>query len=312
MPARGGRRWGDPRDGSRIPLGGRSIDAALPLLLSGLLAFHVLMPYWSDQSPYVWIVRGCAIAGACIVAVEKLRTRSGSGAESKLALSVVLVLGLAVHVATVALVPLRGITAWPEGRRRGNPARPEPVLDPSLRGRLSLPPAVGRSVGGRGHCRGCPVADRRRELRCLRVVRSRGAPRRRADPVDAVECDLALDDIGAVRHRAGLRPTCRRRLTAAILRRFSRRGAVWRWRAPIGIGVGVEQLGLGLIPFLPVCSPGAPIAAVVAAIGPRRRGHSRPAGSSGRSPEAPSCSRRRPGRWAFASSLLALPIRRRT
>ena len=215
------------------------------------------MPYWSDQSPYVWIVRGCAIAGVCIVAVEMLRTRSGSGAESKLALSVVLVLGLAVHVATVALVPL----TWDTGpaHRAGGEAilrGQNPYLTQGWWGGFPYPPlsAVVSAAGViAGDVRWPIVVANFAVVALFVLVGRRVAALTRSMQLSAIW--LWTTSALFVTGQAFYEPVVVA-LTAASLAAFlSPQRRVVLAGALIGIGVGVKQLGLGLIPFLPVRSP---------------------------------------------------------
>jgi Glycosyltransferase family 87 len=255
--------------GPGIRLGSWPVETGLACLLAGLLAYHVLMPYWTDQAPYVWVVRGAAGAGLVALAIGAVTgARAGGADRIGWASAVVIALGIGVHVATPFLVPL----TWDVGeihRAAGEAvlAGTNPYLTHVWPGGFPYMPlsAVASAAGLLAGDVRWPIVAADLAFVALLVVAGRrlGVPSR-AMLLGAIwlwtTCSLFVT--GEAFYESLLVA-----LGAASLVAFlSPRRRVWLAGGLIGVAAGVKQLGLGLIPFLPVRSPGRPAAALAAVV----------------------------------------------
>jgi hypothetical protein len=254
--------------GPGIRLGSWPVETGLACVLAGLLAYHILMPYWTDQATYSWIVRGAAGTGLIALAVGVVAARAGRADRLGRASAVVIALGIGVHLVTVALVPL----SWDVGGI--HQAAGEAVLsgtNPYLThvwpgGFPYMPLSAVASAAGllAGDVRWPIVSADVAFVALLIVAGQRLGVSSRALLLGAIwlwtTCSLLVT--GQAFYESLLVA-----LGAASLVAFlSPRKRVWLAGGLIGVAAGVKQLGLGLIPFLPVRSPGRPAAALAAIV----------------------------------------------
>jgi hypothetical protein len=254
--------------GPGIPLGRRSVDGLVEWLLIGLVIFHVFLPYWTRYEPYAWLVRTAALAALVTTVISTGMVRRGMTGARRPALVAVIALGLGLHVVTVLLVPLFwDVAAIGEAAGRALLEGRNPYLTHVWHGGYPYLPisAIASALGLLvGDVRWPVVA-----ANGLVAVLFADAGRR----LGVLERGLALGAIwvwttGAlfVTGQAFYDGLIVALAAGALVVFIAWPRRVWVAGVLIGVGAGLKQFGLGFIPYLPVRSPGAPVAALAAVI----------------------------------------------
>jgi hypothetical protein len=250
--------------GPGIPLGRLKLETMLLGLLVGLLAFDVAIPLRNEPSPYVWIVAGLAAVGLASVAVGSRRPGRGL----RIGLAIAIVTGVAAHVATVLLVPLIwDVGAIGEAAGRALLAGENPYLTHVWHGGYPYLPvsAVASAIGILlGDVRWPSVIANAATVVLLVVAGRRLDVPERGLQVAAIW--IWTTGLLFVTSQAFYDPLMVAMSAGSLVVLLASPRRAWLAGVLIGIAASTKQFGLGLIPYLPVRTPGAPVAALAAVI----------------------------------------------
>jgi len=248
--------------GPGIPLGRLKLETMLLGLLVGLLAFEVAIPLRNEPSPYVWIVAGLATVGMASIAVGSRRPDR----DLQMGLAIAIVAGIAAHVATVLLVPLIwDVGAIGEAAGRALLAGDNPYLTHVWRGGYPYLPvsAVASAIGVLVGDVRWPTVVANATTVVLLVVAGRR--------LDVPERGLLVaatwiwsTGLLFVTGQGFYEPLIVAMSAGSLVVLLASPRRAWFAGVLIGIAASTKQFGLGLIPYLPVRTPGAPAAALAA------------------------------------------------